>query len=290
VTADCRWTRPRLIAYTDGELDEPDAELVREHLEACPGCRSAAANEQSFTARVHATGSTERAPAALAGRIRAGLAVLDAQARAQPEPAPQPAPAASTTSRRAVPRMVVGWGLAAAAAAALLLVVLGGLFWPGSGPSLVSAMADEHYEHAGSDGQKSLEFVSADPLAVEKYVSGKLGMTIAIPGGTMPRSKGACCCKRGSQDLALVACFCEQRRKAITLFAVRSEGLSLRGLEKVASGGRDFWRGSAGECRAVLWTKGEVCYALVGEVEPADLLGLSARAAAAIDERDARRP
>jgi len=278
VTADCRWTRPRLIAYTDGEMDEPDAESIREHLESCPECRAIAAAEQGFAARVRAVGLAEQAPAALAGRIRAGLAVLDAQGRAGP-----------ATGRQAVPRMMAGWTAAVAAAAALLAVVLGGIFWPGSGPSLVLAMADEHYEHAGADGQKALDLVSADPAALEQFVSARMGLHIAIPDGKLPKSRGACCCKRGSRDLALVACFCEQRRKAITLFAVRSAGVSLRGLEKVASGGRDYWRGSAGDCRAVLWVRGEVCYALVGEVEPADLLGLSEGAAAAIDEREAGR-
>jgi anti-sigma factor RsiW len=34
MTPDCRWTKPRIIAYVDGELDEPDEELVNEHLSA----------------------------------------------------------------------------------------------------------------------------------------------------------------------------------------------------------------------------------------------------------------
>jgi len=228
---------------------------------------------------VRAACSAEQAPARLAERIRAGLAEVERESELS---VPAPARAASA---RVSPR-ARGWGLTAVAAAAMILIVAGGLLWPASGQGLVQAMAAEHYEHSQSGDQLKLEKLSADSAELEKYLTAKLGLDVRLPAQSFPQSRGACCCQRGGGKMGLVACFCARRQHAVTLFVVRAEGAPLGGLETVVSGGRTFWRGSAGHCRAVMWKSGGLLYALVGEFQkPPDHLDLAARAAQAIDER-----
>jgi anti-sigma factor (TIGR02949 family) len=279
MTPDCRWTRPRIIAHLDGELEEPDAELVSEHLTACPGCRAVFEAERALTDRVRAVAGAERAPERLAERIRRGLAEAEAEAAT-------PAPEAARPRKQPASRRAMGWTLAAAMAAAVLLVVGTGIVWPGSGRSLVTAMADEHREHSGSGDLQLLELSSEDSAAIESYLSGKLGTAVKLPTSAFPARRGATCCQAGKRSMGLVACFCQRRSHAVTLFVVKSEGLSLRGLDQVQSGGRDFWSGSAGSCRALLWKTGPLCYAVVGEFkDPADHLDLAVRTAMALEAR-----
>jgi len=279
VTPDCRWTRPRIIAHLDGELAKSDAELVSEHLLACPDCRVVSGAERALTERVRAAAGAERAPERLAERIRRGLA----EAETETETA---APAAALPRKPRASRRAMGWSLAAALAAAILLVVGTGIFWPGSGRSLVTAMADEHREHSNGSDPRLLDLTSTDAGAIEAYLAGKLGVAVKLPSSSFPKRRGATCCRQGDRSMGLVACFCERRSHAVTLFVVKSEGLSLRGLDQVQSGGRDFWSGSAGECRALLWKSGPVCYAVVGDFKnPADHLELASRTAAALEAR-----
>ena len=303
---DCRWTRPRIIAYLDGELEEPDEELISEHMSACPACRSVAEAERALTARVRAAAGAERAPEGLAERVRRSLAQaraeMEAEAAGRPEPSPAPAPALSPTAspapvaaaaavpeslrRMVLPRRAVGWSLAMASAAALLLIVGAMAFWPGSGRSLVNAMAEEHSRHSTGRMPRFVDLTSDDSAAIEAYLAGRLGMNIKLPSSAFPATHGATCCRTGKRDMGLVACFCERRSHPISLFVVRSDGLDLGGLDRVESGGRDFWRGSAGGCRAVLWKSGPACYALVGEFkDQADHMDLARRTAQAVDVR-----
>ncbi|HOX07353.1 MAG TPA: zf-HC2 domain-containing protein [Planctomycetota bacterium] len=279
MTADCRWTRARIIAGLDGELAVADREAFEAHLASCPACRAAADGEKALAARVRAVGRAVRAPQALADRIR--LTLAEAQADGPATEASRPGP-----RRRALPRRALGWTLALASAAAVLLVVGSGVFWPGSGRGLVAAMAAEHYEHSSGRAPQLLDITSADSAAIEGYLSKELGISVKLPSSAFPARRGATCCRDGKQSMGLVACFCQRRSHAVTLFIVRSEGLSLRGLEMVQRDGREFWRGSAEECRALLWKSGPVCYAVVGEFkDPADHLDLAVRTAVALEAR-----
>jgi anti-sigma factor (TIGR02949 family) len=279
MTPDCRWTRPRIIAHLDGEVDEPDVRQIEAHLSACPDCRAVAEAEQALAARVRSVAAAERAPAGLAERIRRGLAEIETEGTAE---AAGPSPAGA----RSAPRRAMGWTLAAAVAAALLLVVAGSALWPVPGRNLVSAMAAEHYEHDPGRTPQLMEVTSGDSAALESYLAGQLGISVKLPAAAFPEKHGATCCRnlKDAPNMGLVACFCERRSHSVTLFVVKSEGLSLRGLEQVESGGREFWRGSAGNCRAVLWKSGPVCYALVGDFkDPADHLDLASRTATAVE-------
>lgn len=276
MSADCKWAGPRIVAYVDGELPDADIDRLAAHLRECPDCAAVERSERNLTARVRSAASKDRAPEGLAWRIGAALA-------AEAGPAAAPADEVSEERRRGSRWAAL---VASAAAAALLLIVAGGIFWPGSGQRFMSAMAAEHYEHsAAAGGPHDLEVLSAETAELERYLTGKLGAEVRLPAKEFPGRRGACCCKRGGCDMGLVACFCAQRSKAVSVFVVRADAVSLRGLEQVKRSGRSFWRGSAGECRAAMWRKGDLLYALVGELEPEDALTLAGQAAAAVEAR-----
>jgi anti-sigma factor RsiW len=75
----CAETERRLHAYFDGELDALGAAAFEEHLATCAECRAALEDLREMRARLRGDLPRERAPAALAARIRAAL---DAEAPA----------------------------------------------------------------------------------------------------------------------------------------------------------------------------------------------------------------
>ncbi|MEW5902443.1 MAG: zf-HC2 domain-containing protein [Acidobacteriota bacterium] len=70
---ECRRTKPNLVAFLYGELDEPEREKVRLHLETCPACRR----------ELDALGKTVRSADALSPEIEKALAGVDWEAQAE---------------------------------------------------------------------------------------------------------------------------------------------------------------------------------------------------------------
>ena len=157
--------------------------------------------------------------------------------------------------------------------------------WSGPGSRLVSALAAEHEEHVEGEHYHGLEVVSQEDSKIEEYLTRELGTRVELPAKNVPKKRGACCCQRGGRKMGVVGCFCKKRGKAVTIFVVRAEGLSMKGLHKVTRQGRDFFRGASGRCRAVLWRRGNLYYALVGGLEADDLLDMARRAADTLDAR-----
>ncbi len=265
---DCQWTRIRIPAHVDGELDEPELSQVCEHLADCEDCAAISRREEQLTHRLRAAAGGETAPSGLRERIQASLSEIA-------PPAAGPAPA---TSR---PRSHTAWGLLAAAAAVLLVLLA--VPWGGTGTQLVSAMAAEHQERVDGDRYHGLELVSQDNTEIEEYLSRQLGTKVKLPAKNVPMKRGARSCERGGVKLGVVGCFCKRRGKAVTIFVARAEGLSMKGLRKIARQNRDFFCGSSGKCRAVLWRRGDLYYALVGDLEADDLLDMARRAADSLD-------
>jgi anti-sigma factor (TIGR02949 family) len=271
---DCNWVRPRIPAWVDKELGQEDAAAVGQHLDSCTACAAAANREQALVKRLRSTAAAERAPQELAARI---LGALDRE----------PMPAASPSAVPVRPRRAF-WVLASAAAAALLLAVL--LPWSATPSGLVTAMAQEHHRRVKGSDYRDMALVSADTRQLEKYLSEKLGIKVDLPIRNVPEKKGACCGKANGHDVGIVGCFCKRRNRAVTIFVVRSEGLDLTGLKRVVQNGREFLCGSSGGCRAVMWMRGELCYALVGELDPYDLRDMARRAAGTLDDKAAPIP
>jgi anti-sigma factor RsiW len=111
----CRFTRPRLVAWLDGELAPAERSRLEEHLDVCPRC----------AARAHALAeTTPEAPTVHVDphvRHRMHLAVAEALDRTAPPPtAPSPLldPGGLLTGSVSLPR-----GLVLLYAAALLVAV-----------------------------------------------------------------------------------------------------------------------------------------------------------------------
>lgn len=274
---DCRWSRARVPAEVDGELPAEDRAAFEAHLAACPRCAAARRAEQQLAASVRAVAGAEKAPESLAERIHAGLAAQEAAERGG---------TVRTPSVRLSLRRLRWKALAAVAAAAAAVAAV---LWlsPDRTLPILAAMAGEHYQHAAGQGEfRGLERVSEDQAELEKYLTEKLGLPVALPRQNVPEVRGACCARRGQRRMGLVACFCRKRGKAVTIFVLRAEGVAMAGLERLEARGQPaFWRGRSGRCCAVLWIRGELLYALAGELEPDDILGMARRAAAALEDR-----
>lgn len=114
----------RLAAYHDGEVPEPEAERVREHLALCRDCADLLLDYRDF-AREEAAG-TASATAAAWERDRELVRAAVGRSVGEPEPGAELPPEARpwVAARR---RPVLPWLAVAAATAASL--VLGGLWW-----------------------------------------------------------------------------------------------------------------------------------------------------------------
>lgn len=119
---ECDAARPRLEAYLDGELGEPDRAALREHIAGCAECGPEMAALERLRRGVREAAPAYRAPAALRAQIRTAL-------RREGGGAPSPA-------------RVPGW--LAFAASLLLAVALGsGGTWLIAGQRQEDRVADE---------------------------------------------------------------------------------------------------------------------------------------------------
>jgi anti-sigma factor RsiW len=84
----CEEIRPRLDAYVDGEIAEPERLLLREHLADCPDCGPEAAALECLRNGIRQTAPVYRAPEALRSRIRVALRGEAAASARAMRPAP----------------------------------------------------------------------------------------------------------------------------------------------------------------------------------------------------------
>jgi mycothiol system anti-sigma-R factor len=69
----CEEARPRLDAYLDGELAEPERMRLRDHLDSCPDCRPELAALERLREDIRRSAPDYRAPEALRSHIRLAL-------------------------------------------------------------------------------------------------------------------------------------------------------------------------------------------------------------------------
>jgi anti-sigma factor (TIGR02949 family) len=84
----CEEIRPRLDAYVDGEIAEPERLLLREHLAECPECGPEAAAIERLRDGIRQAAPVYRAPEALRSRIRVALRAEAATSARAMRPAP----------------------------------------------------------------------------------------------------------------------------------------------------------------------------------------------------------
>jgi anti-sigma factor RsiW len=84
---DCMSVRGQMHAYLDQELDLPSVAAIDRHLASCPACKAAFAQLSALKSGLRKHAVRHSAPAALAERIRAGVAASAAGTRTE-TPAP----------------------------------------------------------------------------------------------------------------------------------------------------------------------------------------------------------
>lgn len=154
----CERTSSILHAYFDGELDAAGAAEFERHLESCPDCASALAEQTALRSSLKTSNLRERAPEGLRRRLAAELR----------EPIPRATtPSSSTTMWRAL----------ALAASFLLVVVLGwrqfeGLIGARNDVALFPSIVDAHLRSLQPG--HLIDVVSTDQHTVKPWFDGKI--------------------------------------------------------------------------------------------------------------------
>ncbi|MBI3027993.1 MAG: anti-sigma factor [Candidatus Rokubacteria bacterium] len=246
----CQELRACLDAHLDGELDLPLSLAADEHLAFCAGCQWAYAQERELRGLVRTRFPREGAPAALRERIRGALARAEQAAGV------------------GVPRR---WAYWAVPAAAVILVALGvGLWQRSAPPPVVRELVAKHVMYSRLDAPA--EIVSPSEEAVSGWFKGKVRFDVAVPDFSPSGIRlvgGRLADLTGRQVAYLLY---EKGRSLISLFAFPGRGLALPSGE--GTSGRDdrFYVAKVDGTEVVVWTQGEVAYALVSSLDRESLL------------------
>ncbi len=263
----CDEARHHLLDLQRGRLSpELDREL-RLHLEACPACARARVEEEVLTELLERRLPVYPASGALKRRL-ATLAPI----------APPPAPVVPLAPRRSWPRV-----LAPAIAAAALLVAIGVTLVQRAGhdagalAALTSEAVNDHLRVLQRDRPVDVE--SGGTHEVKPWFEGKLDFAPSVPSPVEPdmRLLGGSIGYFIDRKAAIVVY--GLRRHVVTLLVFRADGLPWPAA-KGAADERAPLRSALRGFHVFLWRSGEIGYALVGDVDPAELSGIAAKLAA----------
>jgi anti-sigma factor RsiW len=268
----CEDTRPLLPDHAAGRLSDGARGAVAAHLERCEGCRQALAVETALGDALQRL-PRHRAPASLRRRVESLLAATSPPA---PAPTPMPAPVAPARPRARV-RAWAAPLAAACASAAVVFLVMRTPAGPHDAPAgaLVSEAVNDHLRVVQS--ARPAEIESGGIHQVKPWFTGKLDFAprVAFAGDDeFPLVGGSLGYFRDRK--AAVFLF-KRRLHAITLLVFTPDGLPwpagpaqrLGRLEVVEEASRGF--------SALLWREQGLGYALVSDVNAADLERLAAK-------------
>ena len=247
-TRPCAEIEPLLLGHARGALSAAEGAEVAAHLEHCPACARLVIAEGALD---DALGRLPQhaAPVALKRRLRAAW------------PAPRP-------HRRPPRAILVGVAVLAAAAVLVALVVRGPARPPGGSVVAEEALAD-HLRIVTS--AHPLDVESGGVHQVKPWFAGRLDFAPRVPeaGDDFPLTGGAVALFDGRKAAAFVY---RRRLHTISLFVVPLAGLEWpAGAEPAARSARGF--------HLVFWSRAELGYALVSDVDAADLQLLAGRLA-----------
>jgi len=262
---DCADVRLHLLDYLRGRLVPPLADEVGAHLAGCLDCRRDAAQEDAVTELLES-----RLP-----QYPASLALKRRLAAAWPEPTPSRAVTRPTWwsrwGRPALPAFAVG----------LLLLVAAPLYYEriarphGDAATLVTEAVNDHLRVLSSP--RPLDVESGGIHQVKPWFAGKLDFApeIAFAGDAdFPLRGGAL----GYFLDRRAAVFVYQRRlHAVSLLVFKADGLAWpnRGLEPM--GRVAAYATSSRGFNVLLWRAGDLGYALVSDLDAAELRQLGAK-------------
>jgi anti-sigma factor RsiW len=247
----CEEVQPLILEATRGGLDPSTRERVYQHLASCPECQRIAEDERGLDTLFEQHLHQYPAPLALKRRLQARL----------PEETPHP-----PTRRR---RWLAPTGVTAVAGAALLALFLRAPSVPNS--PLVSEAVADHLRVVYRDHPVDIE--SGGPHRVKPWFTGRIDFALpSVFGGDdeFTLVGGSVGYYLDRQAAVLVYKTLQHRA---SLFVFRADGLSFpktdRGLGRVAATvthSRGF--------SVVMWRDGELGYALVSDLNPAELVRL----------------
>jgi anti-sigma factor RsiW len=236
----CREVDPLFAPYVDGEATTEQRAIVDAHLRACPKCRHHTALQSAVRDTVRAKLSRPCAPDILRTRCRAA-------ARAGMGP--------FGTTRSTITSLLT--------AAALVLVVGGVLLYALTGLSPAVLAAQLTLDHVKCFAVHDAD-VPVDPRAGEERYAREYGAEIRLPRAAID----------GLQLVGMRRCFCGEGLAAHAMYRLRGRPLSLY---VIPDAQRERASTDAFGHDAVMWSKGNVTYVLVGR-EPRESLEALARA------------
>jgi len=259
---DCHDVRDQLLDFQQGRLAPDLVTGVRRHLDGCGDCAHADLVERELTQVLERRTPQYSAPVALKRKLAANW--------------PASAPAAPRSRGRSWLRLSLP---AALAGAALLLVVpsVRELVTPKSEGAqiMVGEAVNDHVRMLQS--QRPLEVESSGLHQVIPWFSGKLDFApgIRFAGDEeFPLRGGAVGYFVDRKAAALVY---GRRLHSISLFVFKADGLPWPTARLEPAGRAEVYRTSARGFNVLLWRDGELGYALVSDVNAADLLLLASK-------------
>jgi len=259
----CTETRERLRSLHEGRLSDSEKAAASDHLASCAECRRIDAEERAVTSLLRERLPKHPAPEALKQRLAASLAEKR-EAPARPKPA----------APRARPRFVAALAAAAVLAAASVLVVTGSP-WTSSRDAVVEEAMNDHLRVLYAE--HPIEIESGGIHQVKPWFSGRVDFApvVAFSGDDeFPLLGGAV---SYFVDRKAATFFFKRRLHNISLFVMRASGLSWPAHPVVHMGRVSATVTSRQGFHVVLFRDGDLGYALVSDVDPAELLRLGAK-------------
>ncbi|MBL7134491.1 MAG: hypothetical protein ISS78_10370, partial [Phycisphaerae bacterium] len=240
-------------------MDDPGA--LAEHLAECDQCRLSVEQMTAHRERLRAAMADVRAPAGLAGRIRADLAA------AEVAPAPGRKPGRIRHHLRA--RL---WPFVAAAAALVLMgLPLGVYFW---GPSPVSAAQRQLRDIHKSNLTDGKHFYSQDePAKLAQYFRDELGFTPVMPKLHQGMEMRGCCVAH-FRDRPVGSYVVQTPVGIISVIVVPDKPESLDMKSSVLRNGSTYYIGGFAKSNMAAVRLNDLTYCAVGEVQDNLLLHL----------------
>ncbi len=237
MTDECPALGPLRDAFADGQIGEPDARRLREHLDACPFCRRDVQERASLRAALGRT-SLPPAPDALHGRI---VAALDREDR----------------------RWITRWS--AAAAAGLVAAVLLLFIAPTDAPAVVRRSSELH---------DSIVSGAVRPEAVadvREYFRKALGADVIAPTLGCDLD-GVCVCKLPDEKLQAPWIVYRRGADLISLLVVGDAAGPMPASARRTLGGRDYHVFRRGANTILCCGAGGVCHVWIARLPESELL------------------
>ncbi len=259
----CDEARDLLLQAARGELPADRAAALADHLAGCAGCRREDAADRALSAALADRLPRRAAPPALKRRLEEQLA-----ARARPS--------RGSWARSAVPPLAAGLALAASVA----LYYEGAIVRPRTEATarLDTEAVNDHLRILYSE--HPLEVQSGGVHQVKPWFLGRLDFAPVLAFGgddDFPLQGGAV---SYFLDRKAAAFIFKRRLHTISLFVFRSDGLAMPAAGLVTMGRVQARPARVRGFNVLTWRDGELGYALVSDLDAAELAALGAKVAA----------